>query len=820
MSFSRTALVRRTLRLALACSLLLGSPGIGAYEALAGVHIQAGSVSAPQGVAPVAVVPGMLNAPAGLGRAQLTTAGPTLTSSLVSVGAPTLTTPAAGVSVPVSRSASVQAPMAAAVPIAAPKAAVEKTAAASASLSAPAVKVGTPNSSATRPAGTTARDVRSESSRVAVRSALTTFGRGIRAAASKSGSIGLKSALDKRFDNSASLEDSESPVTADPASTRLPGLRPAGQAVVDQHGRSAVEASPKSSTEAKAKPKLAAALKGTGYLALLVAGLPVLSMMIPGFQIPALFFTLQPYMAGSGMALSLAGKFFQKPAARKAGSQETPGKLPGIIRLIGKVVPSFVSLAKSARKYMSAHRRFEDRVGGGSKSAFSKWFRSAMRTALYWAPAAIAAMVGGAIIATPFKSITLNPEIGATASGIVMGSGWLATVASDLAFVGMTQFLLVGVVYRGGRALLERLGLSRKAAAWLSGAAALALAAFGFSVVGTGNLGVLIPILAIEAVGIYAYERSGTLAVPVTIRLLIELAALYSARMMAFLQAPAPASIAGLSVPGGWVVLAMLGVAAGAYGVLAAVRYFKKHGFGFIKKAVRREIQRLEAVGRWWNKPKPDGSPKALWPMLRSSLFWGVVLNLAIGLAYWGTFAIFPHHEVLPEALKKVIMMPIDVHVYSFMIAAALEEIIFRQGVFRKLRDSLKNRGVSPKWSFWRAAILSSILFSLVHFIPIALPGAGEALAAAYGFSLAGFIGRVAGGLFLVFLYARSKTLILPIIAHFASNTLEVIGLHWGIGWLLGLSAGIMALQWAPRFYKKIKRALARRKAEKAANSV
>ncbi len=171
---------------------------------------------------------------------------------------------------------------------------------------------------------------------------------------------------------------------------------------------------------------------------------------------------------------------------------------------------------------------------------------------------------------------------------------------------------------------------------------------------------------------------------------------------------------------------------------------------------------------------------------------------------YAGLHRLLPQAEPTPEVLRRMLLMPIDAIIFNFMIVAALEEWIFRKGIFTMILGRLK-AWVSPAraW-FWPAALASSLIFSGAHYVDwtaIMLKlgfGHGDissALAGAYAFTWASFLARVAGGMVLAFLYARSGLLIVPMIAHFGSNFLESIGMRWGSGAFLVSAAAVLASQ-------------------------
>ncbi|MDQ0232859.1 CPBP family intramembrane glutamic endopeptidase [Metabacillus malikii] len=119
-----------------------------------------------------------------------------------------------------------------------------------------------------------------------------------------------------------------------------------------------------------------------------------------------------------------------------------------------------------------------------------------------------------------------------------------------------------------------------------------------------------------------------------------------------------------------------------------------------------------------------------------------IAANIEIAL-----FGVEPGSENTQNIVKLIQASPLVIIVTS-IIGPILEEIIFRKIIFG---------GLYNRTNFFIAAIISSLLFSLLH---------GEfehlLLYAAMGFTFA-------------FLYVRTKRIIVPIIAHVSMNTLVVV---------------------------------------------
>lgn len=192
--------------------------------------------------------------------------------------------------------------------------------------------------------------------------------------------------------------------------------------------------------------------------------------------------------------------------------------------------------------------------------------------------------------------------------------------------------------------------------------------------------------------------------------------------------------------------------------------------------------------------------------MISAGLMWAVPVYLAMEAAFRAVHAIVPQAEPTPEILHRMLLMPLDVILFNFVIVAALEEWVFRRGVFATFVAKLKKWGAPSKWWFWPAAVVSALIFSGAHYIDWGAmlahlgigggsPELGSSLAGAYAFTWASFAARAVGGLLLAWLYASSGSLLLPMIAHFGSNTLEALGMRWGLWPFLITIAVVLAAQ-------------------------
>jgi len=81
------------------------------------------------------------------------------------------------------------------------------------------------------------------------------------------------------------------------------------------------------------------------------------------------------------------------------------------------------------------------------------------------------------------------------------------------------------------------------------------------------------------------------------------------------------------------------------------------------------------------------------------------------------------------------------------------EELLFRGLIYRTARD---------RWGFWRAVVLTSLFFGVVHFEP---------------WSLFGLVGL---GALLCLLYERTGSLLAPMATHAVHNAVSFgLMLHW-----------------------------------------
>lgn len=499
---------------------------------------------------------------------------------------------------------------------------------------------------------------------------------------------------------------------------------------------------------------MAAALLGAGYLLFAAAGLKAFGWPVPMAALTAL-----------GVLALGAAKFLQAPRALEADSP-----LPKIsAAALERFLPTVLRLFRSAEEALAAHRGREAEVGGASPAAFRAWLLSGLRAAGCWIPVCLLAMLAGAVVVSPLKLVSGGLDLAQTETGQwLLRQSWPRLVGRVAALEVLGQvYLIAGFV--AFQALFRRCGLRSGdpalAAAAVAGACYLSfLLTRGFALMQAA------PLLGIQLALFYAYARTRSLLVPAAANVFMGLASLYSARMVVLLKADLGSIEALPGIPGARGVLIVLGV----FLVLLAV------------------------TGEWrrlGERPAPASAP-----------LWGVGIYLSSYLTYYAAYLVWPVEEIVPPLLKQTLLMPLDMLVYVFLIGAALEELIFRKGLFKALLARLP---------FWPAAALSAAIFSGFHFIDFSavLRFLGvnasrliESLLMVYGFSLAGFLGRVAAGLVLALLYHRAGVLLVPIVAHFTSNLLEAVGLRWGLPWMLGVVCGLFAVRLLARAQESARR--------------
>ncbi|HUN22156.1 MAG TPA: CPBP family intramembrane metalloprotease [Anaerolineales bacterium] len=97
-----------------------------------------------------------------------------------------------------------------------------------------------------------------------------------------------------------------------------------------------------------------------------------------------------------------------------------------------------------------------------------------------------------------------------------------------------------------------------------------------------------------------------------------------------------------------------------------------------------------------------------------------------------------------------VVLLPL----FGGVFIGFAEEMFFRGFVYRVIRD---------RWGFWVGWIASSAIFALAHMMPIL------------------FLPLFVVGLFLAFLYERSRSLWIPITVHALNNIIAFAIIFWGM---------------------------------------
>ncbi len=506
------------------------------------------------------------------------------------------------------------------------------------------------------------------------------------------------------------------------------------------------------------------------------------AQMLPAL-LPAALVAAKGGIAWAGLGLAAASRFVRAPGSAPDVPRGPPAKEGGSFS-------SFRGMWAAARDSAEAQKSFETRVGGSSWSSFRDWLFGGLRTGLYWMGPSLLLMLGGAALAKGFTALT---GIGGAATIATTG----ATEAA-IAIIPFSTYLMSFVpmalaaqaagiaLYFGVEKLAAKLGAG-KAAPWLGGAAALALAA-GTLLTLTASPMVIAATLALEAGAIWTAAKSRSFVAPLALRSILTIFSLEAARLGAWLKFGGATALVGLPpFLGGLGVLAL---------VLVAV-YFKAPGL------------KLAEIGAWWKAPEAGQRPKSPMRVLSAGLLWGLVIYAFGDLIYWAINSFMPQaNEPAPEILAKMLTGGVDLVLYNFVIVALLEEYVFRRGLYKTMNDKLDKWGMSVKKAFWTAAIVSGLIFSGVHYIDwgaaLAWLGLADAATAAgmggaYAFTWASFTARAALGVVFAWMYKRSGFLMIPIVAHFWANTMEGLGLRWGLPAFYALAAGALILSFLMR---------------------
>lgn len=552
-------------------------------------------------------------------------------------------------------------------------------------------------------------------------------------------------------------------------------------APADGPAPSAQPSSPRRSTLAKA-----ALWTGVGALGLsAAASLPVAA--------PAVLVAAKGWLAWGGFS-ALAASTYLKPAAERGAAVPAPDAPKTGLFAEYRTGWARIGHAFDAQKALSR------RVGDSDAAAFSAWWRGGLRAGLYASVAALLFMLGGALGAKVLTGVIGAAQAAAsTAAPIsdvsIAAAPFWGQLLGTLGPALVLETVLLKVVFDGSKSLLSRFTTPKTAAAVAGAAAVLGgLVAASFL---TTDLAVLLPMAGIEAAIVWSYARSGSLLPALAARGAITWLSLESARVSVWLSFGTTGALAGLP---GWIGF-------GAAGLLLAALLLAASRLG-LQGALQAPGRALAALGERWRSPSADGAPAAFFPVLQAGLLWGLVTFATGDITYRLVSLVAPIAESAPDILAKVLTGPLDIVIFNFIIVGFLEEFVFRRNLFKPIRERLEKRGLSPRAVFWAAAVVSSLIFSYAHYIDFGALlarfgiGAGGAAAAAgsYVWSWASFSARATAGAVLAYQYWRSRMLLVPIVAHFASNTMEGLGLRWGWEAFLLMAAGALLLSlWRPK---------------------
>lgn len=516
---------------------------------------------------------------------------------------------------------------------------------------------------------------------------------------------------------------------------------------------------------------------------LLIAGASLVGISLAAAAMPALLpaavVAWQGSIAWAGFASMAASRFWREPGSAPDVPRGPPAP-------DGGALSSFKTAWAAARDSAAAQRSFETRVGGSSWASFRDWLFGGLRTGLYWLGPALMAMLGGAVLAKA-GVLVFGVKAAAAAAAGGASSAAISVIPLSTLLLGLVPMAIAAeaagvALFFGVQWLARRLGAGR-AAPWLGGAAALGLAGGVILSLTTAPF-VVIVTLALEAGVIWSAARSGSFLVPLALRGVLTLFSLEAARLAAWLSAGAAGTLVGLPAVWGGVAIAAL---------VALAWKFKAPGL------------RIAEIGAWWKADAPGQRPKSPGRILSAGLVWGLIVYALGDLTFWGVNALAPGHEPVPGILAKMLTSGVDLVLYNFVIVGLLEEYVFRRGLFKMMNDKLEKWGLSLGKAFWLAAIGSALIFSGVHYVDwggimakigMGDPASSSGLAGAYAFSWAGFVSRSVLGVLLAWMYKRSGLLLIPIVAHFWADSMEGLGLRWGMPAFLAMAAGALVLSY------------------------
>ncbi len=563
----------------------------------------------------------------------------------------------------------------------------------------------------------------------------------------------------------------EDSVLAPSFSRSLTSLSPVQPAASTPESRAAVPA-PRAPAPA-ASPRLSKSLLISGAA---LIGVSLISAAVPAL-IPAAVVAWKGAFAWSGLAAMAASRYWRSPGSAPDVPRGPPAKAGGSFS-------SFKAAWAAARDSAAAQRSFEKRVGGSSWSSFRDWALGGLRTGLYWmAPSLLLMLAGAAVAKGGMLLLGIKAAAAAPAAAAMLPLSALLGTYLPMALAAAAGSV---ALFFGVTALARKLGAGR-AAPWLAGAAALGASAAVLMTLTSAPFIILVS-LALEAGVLWTAFRSDSFLAPLALRSILTMFSLEAARLGAWIKFGAAGALVGL--PPVWGGVAVAGL------VLLA---FKLKSPGL----------RLSEIGAWWNAEDKAQRPKSPGRVLSAGLVWGLVVYAVGDLTFWAINAIAPGAEPAPGILAKMLTSGVDLVLYNFVIVGLLEEYVFRRGLFKWMNDWLDKKGLKPGKAFWTAAIASGLIFSGVHYIDwgaimamigMGDPAASSGLAAgAYAFTWAGFMARSVLGVVLAWMYKRSGLLLIPIVAHFWADSMEGLGLAFGLPVFLALAAGALALSFVFR---------------------
>lgn len=592
------------------------------------------------------------------------------------------------------------------------------------------------------------------------------------------------------FSAVAAPADSEGPA---------PLAKPTASAPAD---RPAPPSEPVPPAQSHARPALAKAAMLTGMALTAVAAAAFFAPAL----LPAAVAAWKGAALWTGMALLNVGRFFAVPKSAAGVPQPAPSGESwgaalknGFVGLFKSSWERMKSLWAAARGAADTESSLEDKVGGGSLKSYRDWLLGGLRAAALWMPLTIATMAAGWGLAKPVAHFFTGTGEGMlTFDAVATGSLWthlFGFVAASLAAEAV-----VLAVFDGMTALSRRLGAG-KWSTLIGGLVAMAASA-GLVMLVTTTPSVVGTTLGIEAGLLWLRTRSGSWLAPLAQRAIFSLLSLEAARLAVRIAlGTAAGTLIGL--PAVWTGAAVTGMLAAGLAVSA-----KSLRPAALWAALKSQTARVAQFGAAWRTPKPNGAPHSPWPLVKLAALWGMVLYAIGDLSYWAVHAVAGGTEPTPAILGQMLTAPVDLVIYNFLLVGFLEEFVFRFGLFKKIFDRLSKWKLKNGKLFWTAAVLSGLLFSYAHYInPASVMshlGMGDAaatsgLAGSYAFTWAGFAARAILGVALAWLYTASGTLLLPILAHFAADSYEGLGLRWGMVPFLAMAAGALLIQWIGR---------------------